>query len=97
MAEDTFTVAGTTFPLALARLQGLGPEWDSGGMKAATDIIGLLRWEGGGWQLQPLALRGGGKLKAGIRLGQGIAARVAKLKTETMALLTERASRLLRA
>lgn len=83
-------------PPAMDRLSGVAAEVDDKLIAAATSVVGLLRWDDG-WRLQPLALRGGGKLKNGLRIGQGIAARLAKLKTETLPQLEERASRLLRA
>lgn len=88
--------SGVKLPLALERMRGIGPELDEKHLAATTDMIGLLRWDAG-WRIQPLAVRGGGKLKNGLRVGQGIAGRLAKLKTETLPQLQERASRLLRA
>lgn len=93
----TVTCGELTVPLALDRLESLPGEVDGKLLSLATGMIGLLRWDDGGWRIQPLALRGSGKLKNGLRVGQGIAARLAKLKTETMSQLEERASRLLRA
>ncbi|MES2706778.1 MAG: hypothetical protein V4726_09275 [Verrucomicrobiota bacterium] len=93
----TVTCGNLTLPLALDRLEGVPDELDEKLLPLVTGMIGLLRWDEGGWRLQPLALAGTGKLKNGLRIGQGIAARLAKLKTETLTQLEERASRLLRA
>lgn len=93
----TVTCGDLTLPLALDRMESVPGEVDEKLLSLTTGMIGLLRWDDGGWRIQPLALRGSGKLKNGLRMGQGIAARLAKLKTETMSQLEERASRLLRA
>jgi len=63
---------------------------------AATGVLALLRWDAGRWQLQPICVQGKGKLKNGLRAGQGISARLAKSKSDALVTLQERASRLLR-
>jgi hypothetical protein len=96
IADGMVKIGTMTLPLALDRLAGLQAEVEEKQLGATTGMIALLRWDEG-WRVQPLALRGSGKLKAGLRLGQGIAGRLTKLKTETLSQLEERASRLLRA
>lgn len=96
IADGLVQIGTVALPLALDRLAGLQAEVEEKQLGATTGMIALLRWDEG-WRLQPLALRGSGKLKAGLRLGQGIAGRLTKLKTETLSQLEERASRLLRA
>jgi hypothetical protein len=93
-STDALSCAGVTLPLALDRLD---VDLDAKLLAIATDMIGVLRWDAGGWRVQPLMLRGKGKLKDGARAGQGIAGRLVKLKSDALVTLRERASRLLRA
>ncbi|MCA9619646.1 MAG: hypothetical protein KC731_11490, partial [Myxococcales bacterium] len=81
-------------PLALERLFP-GCELERDTLASAEEIVGLLRFDGGGFRLQPLAARGG-KLGAGVVTGQEARARAAKLKSKTLAILEERAGKLLR-
>lgn len=97
VSEGAVTAGGVAIPLAMERLASVAAEVGEKQLAAASGMIGLLRWDDDNWRLQPLAIRGAGKLKGGLRVGQGISGRLAKLKTETMVQLQERASRLLRA
>ena len=62
-------------------------------LKAAADQIGLLRFDQGGWRIQPLCVKGPKKTVIG---GEGIAKARSKLKSKTLAILRERSSKLLR-
>ncbi|MES2571383.1 MAG: hypothetical protein V4710_15185 [Verrucomicrobiota bacterium] len=94
VAEGAVVCEGATLPID-SRLFAR-TDLDSKMMDAATGMIALLRWDAGQWRLQPICLRGKGKLKTVVRAGQGIAARLAKSKSDALATLQERASRLLR-
>jgi hypothetical protein len=60
-------------------------------------LIGLLRFDGGAWQVHPLAAGGGGKKLTVTHTGESAwEAVTAKKKKDTLAVLRERASRLLR-
>lgn len=60
-------------------------------------MVALVRFDGHGFRLQPLAARGGGKLKNGVIRGEAEVARRKKLKAKSLPILQERASKLLRA
>jgi hypothetical protein len=86
---------GTRLPVALRRLSSaseLQPEQ----VAASTALLGLLRFDGGAWAVQPLAVRLGGKKGGAEFTGSGAYEFVRKGKGETLAVLQERASRLLR-
>jgi hypothetical protein len=59
-------------------------------------LFGLLRFDGGRWAVQPLAVRLAGKKGGAEFTGSGAYAFVRKRRGETLAVLQERASRLLR-
>jgi hypothetical protein len=94
------TVAdGATFPLAMHRLPpGLGLSPDD--VAAAAGMLGLLRFDAGGWQVQPLAVRGGGKPPRTAWVGANawttLTAKPKKGEPDTLKVLKERAGRLLR-
>ena len=62
-------------------------------MKSAKEIIGLVRFDSGQWRLQPLAVRSAKTTTIG---GQEFAVARNKRKSKTLAVLTERAGKLLR-
>ncbi|AKT43091.1 hypothetical protein [Chondromyces crocatus] len=90
----TLTLDGAALPLDSDRL----PETDDlslDDVKGSGAVVGLLRFDGGRWSLQPL-LAGGGKKKLrfiGASLGGG---RGKKSKLGALATLKERSSKLLR-
>jgi hypothetical protein len=60
-------------------------------------MLGLLRFDGGHWSVQPLAVTVGGKKETCEYVGSGaIAALAPRKKGDVLAILQERASRLLR-
>ncbi len=92
----TLELEGVELPLAATRLAGaseLQPEH----VGDASALLGLLRFDGGHWSVQPLAIAGEGK-KGGTRYtGSGaLDALTPKKKGDVLAILQERASRLLR-
>lgn len=67
-------------------------------LQNATGVIGLLRFDGGAWEIQPLCARTKvGKKEAVIMGGSGALAFCKKDKSKTLATLSERAGKLLRA
>jgi hypothetical protein len=84
---------GVGLPVALARLGGseLKPEH----VAASTSMLGLLRFDGGRWEVQPLAVVLAGKKAEVVFTGSG-AAQARKSPSKTLSILKERASRLLR-
>jgi hypothetical protein len=65
-------------------------------VKQSEALLGLLRFDGGAWGVQPLAVRLGGKKGGEAFTGSGAYAFVRGGKGETLATLQERAGRLLR-
>ena len=59
----------------------------------SLEQIALLRFDGGGWRLQPLCVKGENTT---VISGEGIAKTRAQLKSKTLAILRERSSKLLR-
>jgi hypothetical protein len=89
---------GKTLPLATQRLSAaseIKPEH----LKAATALLGLLRFDSGGWALQPLGVTVGGKQSGEVFTGQSAfdTVKTTPKKGDTLGILKERASRLLRA
>ncbi|MGE0326672.1 MAG: hypothetical protein AB7K71_28250 [Polyangiaceae bacterium] len=66
-------------------------------LKHASELIGLVRFDGHGFRLQPLAAKGSGKLRDGMIRGELEVARRKQLKAKSLPILQERASKLLRA
>ncbi len=88
--EQALEVAGTKLPLSGARLS------DSSGMtieriEKAGALIGLLRFDRGRWTVQPLAIKSGSKAELA-----GVPPQSLKAKDDTVAVLRERAGKLLR-
>lgn len=81
------------YPLATERMHN-GSEIDEKVLKQTVEFLGLLRFDGGEFRLQPLIAR---KKKGFVMQGSMIARQRAKLKKKVLGILTERASRLLRA
>ena len=59
---DAFELDGNTLPVDLDRLPGCGPLTPAL-VAASSACIGLVRWDGGRWALQPLAVQGTAKRK----------------------------------
>jgi hypothetical protein len=79
-------------PLAVERLPGdsdLGERTADG----SSELIGLLRFDRGGWRIQPLCVRDGKRLRMS---GDDVAGLRRKLKHRSLETLKERAGRLLR-
>ncbi|QKV96452.1 hypothetical protein HUT19_36025 [Streptomyces sp. NA02950] len=100
---EVLDLDGTTLPFDLERLPGCGPLTPAL-VAASTACVGLLRWDGGRWSLQPLALQTTVKRKKtevhGGAWAMGITdPKVAKADAragDAVAVLRERAGRLLR-
>jgi hypothetical protein len=60
--DDAFELDGNTLTVDLDRLPGCGP-LTPGLVAASSACIGLVRWDGGRWMLQPLAVQGTAKRK----------------------------------
>ncbi len=80
-------------PLALERLP-TNSELTAGAVADASDLIGLLRFDQGGWRVQPLCIR---DKKSFHMSGESLAGLRKKLKDRPLEILKERAGRLLRA
>ncbi|WP_344470941.1 hypothetical protein [Nonomuraea monospora] len=100
---QTIDLGGNKVPLDLDRLPSCGPLTPAL-VKASTGCIGLVRWDGGRWSLQPLALQSAVK-KQPVTVHNGDWAlgptdpKAAKAETrngDVVAVLRERAGRLLR-
>jgi hypothetical protein len=83
---------GAELPLAVARISPAS-ELQAAAAAESKAMLGLLRFDGGGWSVQPLAVVGA---KAAEYTGSGVYEYVGKKKGATLAVLQERASRLLR-
>ena len=82
-------------PLAVERLSGAA-DLSVEGVTTGTALVGLLRFDGGRWGVQPLAVGVPGK-KNHERSGSGaFEALTPTKKQRTLAILKERSSRLLR-
>jgi hypothetical protein len=92
----TVEADGASLPLAVERISRAS-ELASADLTEATSLLGLLRFDGGRWAIQPLALSLGGKKAGEVFTGQGMADHLTvKKKGGTLGILRERASRLLR-
>jgi len=90
LEEKAIEAAGIKLPLCGARVS------DSSGMtidriEKAQELIGLLRFDRGRWAIQPLAIKSGSKAELSGTPPQSL-----KAKDDTVAVLRERASKLLR-
>jgi hypothetical protein len=88
--EQALEVSGTKLPLSGARLS------DSSGMTMeriakASALVGLLRFDRGRWSVQPLAIKIGSQVELA-----GVPPQSLKSKDDTVAVLRERAGKLLR-
>jgi hypothetical protein len=87
---------GGSLPLALGRLGGAS-EIGKGDLTGSKSLVGLLRFDGGRWAVQPLAVVGDGKKAAPVFTGQRVLQhRMPAKKGDVLAILQERASKLLR-
>ncbi|MEL6179135.1 MAG: hypothetical protein AAFS10_09280, partial [Myxococcota bacterium] len=86
-AGTTVTCQGATLPLAVQRLSPLGPPMES--VRKAKQMVGVLRFDADRWCVQPLAVSGKGGVAPDLSKGL-------KGKGGNAAILTERASKLLR-
>ncbi|TYB66000.1 hypothetical protein FXF51_17515 [Nonomuraea sp. PA05] len=100
---ETIDLGGNKVPLDLDRLPSCGPLTPAL-VKASTGCIGLVRWDGGRWSLQPLALQSAVK-KQPVTVHNGDwalgptdpkAAKAEARNGDVVAVLRERAGRLLR-
>jgi hypothetical protein len=87
--------AGAVLRVAAERLSSAS-ELQPEEVKQSAALLGLLRFDGGCWAVQPMAVRLGGKKGGEAFTGSGAYAFVRQGKGETLATLQERASRLLR-
>lgn len=92
LGEPIHAAVPLELPWASERLP-IDTELDEKALQSAEQVIGLLRFDRGGWRVQPLCVRGA---KGHILSGEGLQKRRAKLKEDTLAVLQERASKLLR-
>jgi hypothetical protein len=89
-------VDGGALPIATERLSA-GSELDAKTLVTATAMVGLLRFDRGGWAVQPLAARAkAGKKECVIMIGGGALEFCKKDKLKTLSVLSERAGKLLR-
>jgi hypothetical protein len=94
--QPTLGIDGIELPLAVARL-GSASELTTEHVGNSSALVGLLRFDSGHWSVQPLAVALDGK-KGGVEYtGSGAAEAIApRKKGDVLAILRERASRLLR-
>jgi hypothetical protein len=92
IAEVVHLTAGHGLPVAVERIPEesmLTPE----SIATAPEVIGLLRFDRGGWRVQPLCLR---QKRGFVQAGEELARARSKLKHQSLEVLQERAGRLLR-
>ncbi len=92
IAEVVHVPCPTPLPLASERLSAVS-EFHDKTLRGASEMIGLLRFDQGSWRVQPLCIRG---KKTRTISGQGLLKAHTKLKSKTLAVLRERAGKLLR-
>jgi hypothetical protein len=85
---------GAALPMAVSRMAGAS-ELQAEHVAKSSALVGLLRFDGGHWSVQPLAVATAGK-KGPEYTGSRMAEHLVKKKGATLATLRERASRLLR-
>jgi hypothetical protein len=93
VAEVARLPRGHGLPAATERLPA-DSELNEAAVSAADELIGLLRFDRGGWRVQPLCYRSG---TGWAMAGEDLAGRRKKLKDRPLDVLKERAGRLLRA
>jgi len=98
--DGALVVGGERLPLALDRLPAAGPLTPAH-VAASSACLGLVRWSGGGWRLQPMAVQTTVKKKSvTIRTADWAMGptdpKVAKATGDAVSVLRERAGRLLR-
>jgi hypothetical protein len=92
----TLGLDGVELPLAVTRLSSAS-ELTIEHVGNSSALLGLLRFDGGHWSVQPLAVALAGKKGGAQYTGSGAVAAIApKKKGDVLAILQERASRLLR-
>ncbi|MDG3004338.1 hypothetical protein [Paludisphaera mucosa] len=92
IAEPVRLAAGHGLPIAWERLPD-GSELTAEIVADAAELIGLLRFDRGGWRVQPLCA---GTRKKYVISGEDLADRRKKLKNPALDVLKERSGRLLR-
>lgn len=92
IAEPVHVAGGHGLPLAMERMAA-GTELSEDAVSAAPELLGLLRFDRGGWRLQPLCMR---VKKTFVISGEDLAGVRRKLKNKSLEVLKERAGRLLR-
>lgn len=93
----TFDFAGGAIRVALDRLPSCGPLTPAL-VAASSSCLGLVRWDAGGWSLQPFAVQAiSKKTRVTVRTGDWAAGGAGATKSgDALAVLRERAGRLLR-
>jgi hypothetical protein len=92
IAEPVLLPGDHGLPLALERLPG-GTELTEEAVVEAPELLGLLRFDRGGWRVQPLCVRA---KKGYLMSGEDLAGARRKLKHRSLEILKERSGRLLR-
>jgi len=92
LAEPVHLTERTDLPLAVERLSD-APDLAKAVEEGASEMVGLLRFDRGGWRIQPLCAR---TKKGFLMNGEGIATARKKVKERPLDVLQERAGRLLR-
>lgn len=95
IAEPVFLDKTDELPIATQRLSRAGG-LDANRVKGATSLFGLLRFDGGVWAVQPLSVTVGSQEYFAGQDAYEAATEVDRKKGDTLAILRERASRLLR-
>jgi hypothetical protein len=97
-----FTITGHPLAVDLGRVPDAGPLTVKA-VAASTACIGLLRWDNGAFAVQPLAVEGKGKAAAAVHAGgwaggatDKVGVKAENAASDAMAVLRERAGRLLR-
>ena len=93
IAEVVHLKGGHGLPIAEERMAA-GSELTAEAIAASTETIGILRFDRGGWRVQPLCIRH--PIMGLVQSGEGIAEARRKVKHGSLEVLQERASRLLR-
>jgi hypothetical protein len=89
--------AGGKLSVAVKRISKAS-ELQPDAVKGSTGMLGLLRFDGGRWEVQPLAVARTGKGAGEVYTGSGIlSASAGRRKGDTLEVLRERAGKLLRA
>jgi hypothetical protein len=91
----SLSAEGVALPVLLGRMSPAS-EWSAKEIGASVSLLGLLRYDAGGWGIEPLFSAGKGKKDLFYTGREGVA-QALKGKSDSLAVLQERASRLLRA